>query len=298
MADEQGEVPFRLLEMFGAMMRYGSTVEAAESLGLSQPAVSIGIRQLEKQIGVTLFERLHRRLHPTEEALQLYEEVRPMFNLMRDFSLRAQAIRQGVSGRLRILSTPPLGHTIAPVALRELLRHRPDVSVSYDVRRLGEVIEAVQNGSADIGLALALEQHPAVNVEVLSRTHMVCLVPTGSALAEKAEISAQDLAATGFIGLEADSRIGQIIRTAFERDLASYNPRVEVRYCSTAAVLANADVAPAIVDPYSARFHASASVIERPFLPPSEITAVMLTRRGVPRSRLLHSFIAALRAAC
>jgi DNA-binding transcriptional LysR family regulator len=279
-------------------MRCGSTIEAAESLGLSQPAVSIGIRQLEKLIGMTLFERLHRRLHPTEEALQLYEEVRPVFSLMRDFSMRAQAIRQGMSGKLRIVTTPPLGHTIAPVALRELLRHRANVSVSYDVRRLADVIEAVQNGSADIGLAMAMEHHPALHVEVLTRTHMVCLVPADSALAKMTTVSAQDLAATGFIGIETDSRIGQIIRAAFERDLASYNPRVEVRYCATASVLANAHVAPAIVDPYSARFHATAAVVERAFQPPTELPAVMITRRGVPRSRLLHSYIAALKAAC
>ncbi len=93
------DISLRLLEIFGAMMRCETTVEAAEQLGISQPAVSNGIRQLESQLGVTLFERLHRRLQPTEEALLLFEDVRPVFSMLRSFSTRARSMRNGLSGR-------------------------------------------------------------------------------------------------------------------------------------------------------------------------------------------------------
>ncbi len=88
------------------MMRCQTTVEAAEQLGISQPAVSNGLRQLERELGITLFERAHRRLEPTAEALSLYEEIRPLFGVLRSFSLRARDIRQGKSGRIRIVATP------------------------------------------------------------------------------------------------------------------------------------------------------------------------------------------------
>jgi len=291
------EISLRLLEIFGAMMRCETTVEAAAQLGISQPAVSIGLRQLEDQLGVTLFERLHRRLQPTEEALLLFEEVRPVFGLLRSFSARARDIRRGMSGRLKIIATPPLGHTVAPVALRNFLADRPDVSVSYDVRRLEHVIDAVQSGAADLGLALALDRHPAVHVELLSRGHMVAVVPVTLPLAAKTVIAAADLVKCGFVGLEAESRMGQILRTAFELDGVTYDPRVEVRYCSTAAVLAGTGIGAAVIDPYSAAFHSSPDMVQRPFQPPSEVSAVMITRKGVPRSRLLHAFIAELKLA-
>ncbi|MDE1157069.1 MAG: LysR family transcriptional regulator [Neorhizobium sp.] len=296
-AEQKPDISLRLLEIFGAMMRCETTVEAAEQLGISQPAVSNGIRQLENQLGVTLFERLHRRLQPTEEALLLFEDVRPVFSMLRSFSTRARAIRHGLSGRLRVMSTPPLGNTVAPVALARFLKERPDVSVSYDVRRLEHVIEAVQNGSADIGLAVALDRHPSVNIEILSRTHMVAVVPKDHPIAAQREIAVSDLLARGFIGLEAESRMGQLLRDAFERDGAAYDPRVEVRYCATAAVLANAGVGAAVVDPYSAAYQANDGLVQLPFQPPCEITAVLITRKGVPRSRLLHGFIAELKRA-
>jgi DNA-binding transcriptional LysR family regulator len=295
--NQKPDISLRLLEIFGAMMRCETTVEAAEQLGISQPAVSNGIRQLENQLGVTLFERLHRRLEPTEEALILFEDVRPVFSMLRNFSARARSIRHGTSGRLRVMSTPPLGNTVAPKALARFLVDRPDVSVAYDVRRLEHVIDAVQSGSADIGLGLALERHPAVNIEILARTHMVAVVPKDHPVAGQGEVSAADLIARGFVGLESESRLGQVVREAFERDGVTYDPRVEVRYCSTAAVLAGAGVGAAVIDPYSAAFQLSENLVQRPFQPPCEITAALITRKGVPRSRLLHGFIAELKRA-
>ncbi|KPF46050.1 LysR family transcriptional regulator [Rhizobium sp. G187] len=292
----KSDISLRLLEIFDAIMRCGTTVEAAEQLGISQPAVSNGIRQLEVQTGVTLFERLHRRLQPTEEAVALHEDIKPVFGLLRGFADRARDMRQGLSGRLRIISTPPLGHTVAPLAMRRFLKERTGVSVAYDVRRLEHVIEAVQSGSADLGLALAIERHPAVNVEVLARTHMVAVVPK-AARVDDSTVSAEFLSRGDFIGLEIDSRLGHMVRAAFERDGAPYHPRVEVRYCATAAVLATAGIGSAVIDPYTAAFHKTPDIVERSFLPPIEVPAVLITRKGVPRSRLLHAFISEMKRA-
>lgn len=290
------EISLRLLEIFDAMMRSGTTVEAAEQLGISQPAVSNGIRQLEAQTGVTLFERLHRRLQPTEEAVALHEDIKPVFGLLRGFASRAQDMRQGISGRLRVISTPPLGHTVAPLAMRRFLKDRKGVSVAYDVRRLEHVVEAVQSGNADIGLALGLDRHLAVNIEVLARTHMVAVLPKTEKPVEST-VSAQVLAQGDFIGLEIESRLGQLVRAAFERDGAPYHPRVEVRYCATAAVLVTAGIGTAVIDPFTAAFNRSIGIVERSFLPPIEVPAVLITRKGVPRSRLQHAFISEMRRA-
>ena len=53
----------------------------------------------------------------------------------------------------------------------------------------------------------------------------------------------------------------------------------------------------AVVDPYTAAFQSNRDIVQRPFLPPTEIQTVMLTRKGIPRSRLLHEFIAEIKKA-
>lgn len=294
--DGEGQVTLRLLAIFNALMGGATTQEAAERLGISQPAVSNGIRQLEATLGVNLFERLHRRLEPTEEAFQLFQEVQPVFSILRGFELRARAMRLGLSGRLRILSTPPLGHTIAAEALGSLLQTRPEVTVSYDVRRLEHVVEAVQNGSVDIGLGLGFENHPSLSIDVVARVEMVCVLPQTHPLAAQNSISAQDLSRRDLIGLEEESQLGRTVRALFQRENIAYAPRVEVRYCSTAAVLAAAVSAVAIVDPFTAAIRAPTQIV-RPFTPACTIPVALLFRRGVPRSRLVQAYIANVRAA-
>lgn len=291
----QPDVSLRLLEIFAAMMRAPTTIEAAELLKISQPAVSAGIRQLEVQLGITLFERTNRRLTPTAEAHQLYEEIRPVFGMMRGFTQRARDIRLGLAGRLRIMATPPLGNSLAPRALQRLLENRPEVSISFDVRRLEHVIDAVQSGVADVGLALAQHRLETVNVDVLHRAHMVALVPEGGPLAQQAHVSAVDLQPFPLVGLEQESNLGQLVRQAFEQSGAEYQPHVEVRYCQTAAMLATHGLGTTVVDPWSALAYPLPGLVQRPFVPACEVRAVMLTRKGVPHSGLVHSFQSELR---
>ncbi|MFC7705568.1 LysR substrate-binding domain-containing protein [Plastorhodobacter daqingensis] len=289
------DISLRLLEIFAAMMRNGTTVEAAAALGVSQPAVSAGLKQLETQLGIVLFERTSRRMMPTAEAEALFAEIRPMFSMLQGFTQTARDIRQGLRGRLRIIATPPIGHTLAPRALRSFLRERPGVSVAFDVRRLEHVLDAVHSGSADLGVAITMDRPPSLNTEVLHETHMVALVPAESDLARQSQIRAGDLDGRPFIGMEVDSKLGSLVRSAFVQDGVGYLPHIEVRYVSTAAELANHGLGNAVVDPFTAHFHARPQIAIRPFLPACPIRVVLLTRRGVPRSELAHAFVAALR---
>lgn len=292
--DEIEKVPLRLLSIFNTLMGGATTKEAAEQLGMSQPAISNGLRQLETALGVNLFERLHRRLEPTEEAFQLFREVQPIFPILRGFQMRARAMRLGNSGRLRILSTPPLGHSIAADVLGALLKDRPDITVSYDVRRLENVVEAVQNGSVDLGLGIGFDTHPALNVEVMARVAMVCIMPHGHRLAARDSVDAADLSEEELIGLEEESRLGTAVRSAFARRACAYGPRVEVRYCSTAAVLSSAMDAVSVVDPFTAALLGPNQTV-RSFTPLCEVPVAILYRRGVPRSSIAQAYVCELR---
>lgn len=289
------EISLRLLEIFAATMRNGTTVEAAEALGISQPAVSAGLKQLELQLGIVLFERTSRRMVPTTEADALFAEIRPMFSMLQGFNQTARDIRQGLRGRLRIIATPPIGHTLAPRALKRFLAERPGLSVAFDVRRLEHVLDAVQSGSADLGIAITLERYPTLNSEVLHETHMVALIAEGSDLARQSHVTAADISKEPFIGLQVDSRLGGLLRAAFVQEGLVYLPQIEVRYVSTAAELVNQGLGNAIVDPFTAHFSAHPNISIRPFVPACPIRVTLLTRRGVPRSQLLHAFVAAIK---
>ncbi len=82
--ERKNDLSLRLLEIFDAVMRRRTTVDAAADLGISQPAVSNAIKALEKQLGLVLFERTRRQLLPTEESRRLLREIEPLFGMLRN----------------------------------------------------------------------------------------------------------------------------------------------------------------------------------------------------------------------
>ncbi|SLN26587.1 HTH-type transcriptional regulator CynR [Aquimixticola soesokkakensis] len=289
-------VTLRHLEIFAKMMSGSTTAEVAETLGVSQPAVSVSIRQLEETLGLVLFERSGRRLSPTDTAVLLNEDVSSVMLALRGFSRRAADLSQGVTGRLRIVSTPPLGYSHAPEALARLYEHFPALSASYDVRRISEVYTAVQTGEADIGLAVFDgNRDTALQITPIHKTRMVALVPSDSDLASAHLVAPEDLKARPYIGLENDSIFGQVIRSSFRARAVAYDPRIEVRFCATAAALVEQGIGVAMVDPYSASSYSFPNVVRLPFAPAIEVSACVVTRRGIPHSSQLRTFTTLLK---
>jgi DNA-binding transcriptional LysR family regulator len=292
--ERRNDLSLRLLEVFGALMIHETTVATAAELGISQPSVSNAIRQLEGQLGFSLFERERQRMIPTEAATTLFGEVAPLFDQLRGVEACVRDLRSGAVGKLRIMATPPLGHTVVPRAFAALMRARPGLKVQYDVRRLRNVIEDVAFGRTEVGLCLGLEDHPGVAVEVLRRDRMVAVLRADHPLAAHAVIGPRDVAPHDLIGLDRDSHLGLAVQNAFERARADYAPQAEVRYCHTAAVLAEACNGVAVVDRYTASFLPQTGLTQRPFAPPISVPACLLTREGRRLSRAAEDFRAAI----
>jgi DNA-binding transcriptional LysR family regulator len=287
----------RQLEILRALIRYHTTVAAAQDLAMSQPAVSNALKVMETQAGFALFERVNNRLFPTAEALALYHEAESIFALHSNLENRVRDLRESRSGHLRIVATPPLGYSIIPPALNRFLRPRPNVRVFFDVRRYEGVVEGILTRVAELGFALGLSQHPGIASEVVDRGEMVCVVAPDHPLAALPSISPPDLSPFPFIALERGTRLGEAVRDSFERAGTPFRSTVEVRYCNTACVLAAAGVGVSVVDPFSPHLGASHNLVIRPFLPHTPAVAHVLWSQAQPLSRLSQVFLEEIRAA-
>jgi DNA-binding transcriptional LysR family regulator len=293
----RNDLSLRFLEVFGAVMLHRTTVGAAEELGVSQPAVSLAIKQLEKQLDFPLFERRNQRLVPTEEARSLFSRVEPVISQFRAIETHVRELREGTSGNLRMMATPPLGHSLIPKVMRDYLADRPGVTIEYDVRRMEHVIQEVEIGSAELGLVLGMDSHQAVDVRVLQSEHMVAMVPSTHPLAEMEEITPSDCSRYGHIGLDHVSRLGVLLRYAFQAHDVPYNPRVIVRYCHTSAVLGSVGMGVSIVDRFTAMSMVDQGLVVRPFKPDIQVGVCLLTRPETPMSRLASDMVEALEQA-
>lgn len=281
----------RQIEILRAVIRHRTTVAAADELALSQPAISNALKAMEAQAGFALFERVNNRLLPTAEAMALYKESDAIFALHAKLENRVRDFRESRSSRLSIVATPPLAYGAISPALSRFLPARPQTRVFFDVRRYEGIIDGVLDGFAEIGFALGFSQHPGIAHEVLHTGEMVCVMPPNHPLAERAFVSADDLAGLPFIGLEQGTKLGEAVRENFAKAGAPFRPTVEVRYCNTACMLATAGVGAAVVDPTSARQHGTQSLVARPFTPAIPSVAYALWSEAEPLSGLAKAFL-------
>ncbi|AZO77023.1 MULTISPECIES: LysR family transcriptional regulator [unclassified Bosea (in: a-proteobacteria)] len=285
----------RQIELLRAVVRCETTVRAAQELGLSQPAVSNAIKHLESQVGFPLFERINNRLFPTAEARALYKDSEPIFALHAAFEARVQDIKENRAGHIRIIATPPLGYGVLPSALRNYLAKRPKVRVSFDIRRFEHVLESVENGTAELGFVMGMDDDRGLDAETFFTGNMVCVMRPDHPLAAKPTITPEDLRAVSYIALEQGTRMGTIVRKAFAQADVPFRFSVEVRYCNTACVLAESGVGVAVVDPLSPVFSGHYDLAIRPFSPASLVTASAVRSRKRPISRAADAFLREVR---
>lgn len=287
--DRRNDLSLRLLEVFGAVMEHGTTTGAADHLGVSQPAVSNGIRALEKQLGLPLFERTGRFLRPTEEARILFEESQPIFGMLQSLALEVRELKHSRSGRVRVAATPPIGHTILPHCLRELLQGREKLKVRCLVQRKSLVLQAVTEGAVDVGFYLGSEVLEDLETHQLAEVELVAAVPRDHPMAGRTLLTPADLRNQPLIGL--GSNIGQLVASAFEAENVVYAPQIETRYSQTACAMVNAGIGIAVVDPYSASVSHGLAIVTRRFAPRITIPAVAITRRNTTPPRFAQMLI-------
>ncbi len=284
----------RQLEILRAVLRHQTTMAAGRILGMSQPAVSHAVKQLETQLGFPLFERVNNRLYPTDAARLIHAESEPLFAQHAALEARLQELRQDKTGRLRLLATPPLGHGVIPDALQRMLARQPGLRITFDVRRLDEVVEGVESGAAELGLGVGLEERPGLTLRPLATARMVCVAAPDHPLLREPVVTPALLRPWPLIALEAGTRMGTALRAAFQEAREPFLPAVEVRYGDTARALAEAGVGVAVIDPFSAG-NRRLPLAARPFEPAIPSRAVAFFASRLPLSRGAEALLREIR---
>src|SRR3712207_2513020 len=124
----------RQLAAFCAVVERKSFSQAADRLGVSQPAVSLQVRALEKRLGRQLLDRSGRRVEPTEAGLRLYRGAQRLLALEEQIVDDLTGEDAGpLRGRLELGASSGPGETVLPLLLCDFQRANPDVSIALSV---------------------------------------------------------------------------------------------------------------------------------------------------------------------
>lgn len=279
----------RQLELLRAVIRFETTVRAAQHLGLSQPAVSNAIKHMESQLGFALFERVNNRLFITPEAKMIYDESEHLFQMYEAFGERIKDLKNNRLGTIRILASPPLGHSVIPAALCRFQARRGGATAHFDIRGFSMILDCIEAGSSELGFVIGTGNIRDLETEVFFSEALVCVMPPDHPLAKLEVIHPHDLSAHSVIGLQPSTGMGQLIRSIFEEAEVPYRHTIEVRYCNTACVLVQNGAGVAVVDALSAMTSVGDRLVIRPMVPERRVTAsaVWSSRRPLSRSAQL-----------
>lgn len=225
------------LELLIAVARHGSMGGAARELGISQPAASSRIRSVERQLGVSLFDRSPSGSRLTGAGALVTDWARRIMEAAEAFDAGAQALRDRRDSRLRVAASMTIAEYLLPGWLIALRTARPDTAVSLLAGNSGAVAARLIGGEADIGFVEGLAVPGGLDGTVIGRDRLVVVVAPAHPWGDRrTALTPAELAAAPLILREEGSGTRQVLDAA----LASYGGPAEplLELSSTTAVKA------------------------------------------------------------
>ncbi|MEW8283072.1 MAG: LysR substrate-binding domain-containing protein, partial [Candidatus Thiodiazotropha taylori] len=218
-----------LMRSLVAIADTGSITEAADRIGLTQPALSRRLQQLEDYFGAELFSRGRKGVQLTEIGRLVESEARILiarYDHLRD-QVRAHQGLEG--GTVRIGGGATAVSFLLPKAIATFQGSHPAVKFQLKEAGSNEVAEDVINGRLELGLVTMPVKNRDLKVWPLLTDRIVLVGPKQHPLAKKRRISASALDGISFVGFEADTAVRQIIDATLRDAGVTMNVVMELR---------------------------------------------------------------------
>ena len=223
----------RQLAAFCAVVERKSFSQAAERLGVTQPAVSLQVRSLEKRLGRKLLDRSGRRVEPTEAGPARSTAARSGCSRSRSSCSRSsQAGEEGeLGGTLEIGASTGPGGTVVPVLLCEFQRAEPRRRVSLSISDTQTVVERVADRELELGVVGAARRHRGVVFEPFFRDEVVLACPPGHRVRRPHDRRSTSCASEPLIVMQEGAGVRQVIEDELRRAgtrLRDLEPQLEL----------------------------------------------------------------------
>lgn len=206
----------RQLTLFQAVAQHLSFTRAAAELCLTQPAVSIQIKQLEGHIGMPLFEQIGKRIFLTDAGRELYAACDDIFARIDNLEISLNELQGTIKGQLK-LSVVTTATYFTPHLFKAFLHHYPDVHLSLKVINRTHILERLANNEDDLVIMGQVPEHLHVTAHQFLENPLLVLAPPQHPLVGKSNISLTRLARETILSRE----VGSGTRLAIERCFAA-----------------------------------------------------------------------------
>ena len=277
------KITFRQIDAFQTLIVSGTVTKTASLLGISQPAVSRLISDLEKTVGFKLFNRSGRKLEATLEARLFAEEVTQSMSGLKRIEQAAQNIRDFNHVQLRLVSTPSFAPTLAPLLIEKFSKRHPNVHVRLEIQSDDERIEWMVLENQDFGIAVSTGRNRNIATHELLCTEAVCILPVLHRLAGNKSISPEDLIGENFVSYFEGSIFKSDIDKAFNMAKVQRLTKYEGKTTGAIIGMVGAGLGVSIIGSGFGAGSFDQRCTTVPFTPPIRYSAELLwsTQRGL-----------------
>jgi len=214
------------LAAFAAIVELGSVSAAAQRLRLSQPAISIQMRQLERRLGVKLLERIGRRVEPTAAGRRLLPHLRRIDEALAAALESVADYSQGVAGHVRIGTGATACIYLLPPLLRDLRRRFPQLEIVVRTGNTPDILKDIEDNALDLGLVTLPAPGRALAAEPLVEDEIVAVFPPDGA--PSGSITARALIEHPVLLYEPGGNARRVIDNWFRRAGVELKPVMEL----------------------------------------------------------------------
>ncbi|WP_373528977.1 LysR substrate-binding domain-containing protein [Nostoc sp.] len=215
------------LKVFEAAARHSSFTRAAEELFLTQPTVSMQIKQLTKSVGLPLFEQVGKRLYLTEAGRELFVTCRQIFENIAQYEMKVADLKGLKQGQLRLAVITTAKYFI-PRLLGPFCELYPGIDISLQVTNHEQILERMSNNLDDLYIMSQIPENRDVTCEPFLENPLIVFAPINHPLSKETNIPIQRLSDEPFIMREPGSGTRRAVQSLFEEQGVKVKVKLEL----------------------------------------------------------------------
>ncbi|HET6563976.1 MAG TPA: LysR family transcriptional regulator [Xanthomonadales bacterium] len=218
------------LRAFCAVAKSGKMTDAAEELFLSQPAVSLQIQALERELDTMLFERHGPRINMTREGQELYEMARPLVDGLESLNHRFNRQIRGdlESGEVVIAAGESTIIYLLPRLVAQFRENFPNIHVQLRNVTGRDGLAMIRDDEVDFAIGSMLDVPSDISYQPVYSFEPALIMPLGHPLADKESITIEDIAPFGMILPPRRLTTWRMVDRVFQQHQVSFNVTLEV----------------------------------------------------------------------
>lgn len=252
------------LRLFRGLHQHGTVTAAAQAVGISQPAASSMLRQMEERLGFALFLRERKRLELTESGRALLPEVLNALAGLDSVEKLSADLREGVMTRVVVGSVSTVAISLLPQAIEWVQSRSPGLRTVVRMGTTLEIVEMAGDQRIDFGVVVGSAENPRVHTRRLAALSLCCVMRRDHPLAGRDRLDLRDIAGESLILLSQHLHVGVALARLAEDAGVGLAATIEVSQSPVACALVEAGAGIAVLENLSAVYARRGGLVARP----------------------------------